>query len=1335
MVNEVGHKCYPLTMAQRGLWLTQKISPGAILNIAEAIEICGPIKPEVFRYALHQLVAEAEQLRVRVVEKDGTPRQIPWPKYHGDFPYVDLSQKENPREAIMKWMMREVARPVDLANDPLWVSALLKESDNCYVWYQRAHHIVYDGYGGGLVARRLADLYSAYARNVEPEPNCFCTVEAMLEADASYRASDRFRRDREYWHAQLVKLPEAVSLSRHNRRHGLSGELRRSVGYLPAAKARQLAEYGKELGASLPQVLIALVAAYYQRVTGVRDLVVGMPVSGRISGALRNSVSVSANVVPIRVSFTPEMTAAELIAQVSRTVRQALRHQQYRYEDMRRDLGLVGHGENIAWLGVNIEPFDYRLSFDGAPTLSHNVSNSSAEDLMVFVYDRGTDADLRFDLDANPALYEVVELDEHRRRLLRFIEQVLETPSKPLAQLDLLGEEERQRLLIEWNNTSAQTPELGVPGMVAKWAADTPDAPAVVFGDVTVSYRELHKRSARQARGLIARGIKQGHIVAVALPRSEELLVTLLAILRTGACYLPLDLSGPPERLALVLDDAAPTVVITDAGQYGGLAGGGFTVLQPRDLDGPSNEEGYEPDLSRTDATAYVIYTSGSTGRPKGVEVTHRNLSNFLYGMQLLLKPTAKDRFLAVTTIIFDIAGLELYLPLTVGGCVVMAGSETVQNPPALARLIQLSGATHVQATPSLWRILLSSSETRLDNVHVLVGGEVLSSDLAATLKNMSARVTQLYGPTETTIWSTAYELREVDGTPPIGLPIVNTQVYVLDENRQPVVTGALGELYIGGEGVAKGYLKRPELTAERFVENPFTWDGSRMYRTGDLVRWNERGVLEFVGRADDQVKINGHRVELGEIECLLREDSVVAEAAVAAHRNPDGTTSLTAYVTPTSGRSIEMSSLRMVLASRLPNSMMPSRFVLLDAMPLTPNGKLDRKALPIPERVGRKCFVEPATVIEKELALLWQRILNVEEIGLHDNFFELGGDSLDAAVMVANCATHLGVELPMGSVFEAPTIADLAAAVEGLTEKKMDPLNVMLPLRNIRSSAQRALFCIHPMAGISLGFASLLRHLDPALPIYGLQSPALRNSEALPSSIEEIAASYLTEIRKIQPDGPYRLLGRSLGGLIGHSIAQQMQTDGAEVEFLAMIDSYVFTLGELAGPRSEADEVRAALSFLNVPESGDQRPQTLQELASVLVQTYDPRAVPLLREMIKGDSQFIQRLCVVMIKHLELAGKFVPRKIDLDLIFFQATEHTGNLEGIIDRSPYVWRPFVAGRIDVHELACHHEAVLDPEPASKIGQILQQQLFAERLQKVPLPPSIFQSPIGEGSML
>jgi enterobactin synthetase component F len=925
-------------------------------------------------------------------------------------------------------------------------------------------------------------------------------------------------------------MPEAVTLSRNRHRHGLSSNLLRSVGHLSAETARQLAELGKTAGASVPQVLISLIAAYYHRATGVSDLVFGMPVSGRLNSTLRRSVSVSANVMPIRASFTPEMTAADLFAQVSRTVRQALRHQQYRYEDLRRDLGLFSRDQNIAWLNVNIEPFDYRLNFDGAATISHNLSNSSAEDFMVFVYDRGTDTGLRFDLDANPSLYGAVELDEHRRRLTRLIEQVLSNPDIPLRQLDVMGDEERHRLLIDWNDTSTALPYTGLPALVAQRAAMTPSAPAVMFEDTTVSYQQLHDRSLRQAHQLIAHGVQPGDIVAVALPRSEQLLIALLAIIRTGAAYLPIDLDSPIERTALVLDDAAPIAMIAQPQIHARFSRGGFRLVEPEHLDTPLIGTGERLDLSAPEGTAYVLYTSGSTGRPKGVEITHRNLGNFLQGMQRQLMLTANDRFLAVTTVIFDIAGLELYLPLTVGARVIIAGSELVHNPPALARMIKHSGVTHMQATPSLWRILLASPETDLKGVHVLIGGEALGTDLAAKLKSMATRVTQFYGPTETTVWSTAFELDEIGiAPPPIGRPILNTQLYVLDDDRQLVFTGAVGELYIGGAGVAKGYLRQSKLTEERFLANPFVDDDSRMYRTGDLVRWTDNGLLEFIGRADNQVKINGHRVELGEIENMLLQHATVAEAAVVAQRDGEGTISLAVYLVAPSESLIDIDTLRVFLAGRLPNYMIPASFMVIDAMPLTPNGKLDRKALPLIEETRRDIYVEPVSPTEKKLAVLWQHILGVERVSLYDNFFDLGGDSLNAAEMVAHFPTHFEMDLPLGSLFEAPTIAHLAALVERLSSEYFDLLGVVLPLRKVAKGAQRPLFCIHPMAGISLGFSGLLRHLDPTIPIYGLQSRGLLGGASLPANIEEIATDYLTQIRRIQPEGPYRLIGRSL--------------------------------------------------------------------------------------------------------------------------------------------------------------------------------------------------------------
>ncbi|HEX3471227.1 MAG TPA: AMP-binding protein, partial [Silvibacterium sp.] len=623
------------------------------------------------------------------------------------------------------------------------------------------------------------------------------------------------------------------------------------------------------------------------------------------------------------------------------------------------------------------------------------------------------------------------------------------------------------------------------------------------------------------------------------------------------------------------------------------------------------------------------------------------------------------------------------------------------------------SGVTHMQATPSLWRVLLANSDTRLDDVHVLVGGEALSAELAARLTKMASRVTQFYGPTETTIWSTAFELDEVgEAPPPIGRPILNTQLYVLDENRQLVPTGAIGELYIGGAGVAKGYLNRPELTEQRFLGNPFASDGSRMYRTGDLVRWRDDGLLEFVGRTDDQVKISGHRVELGEIESVLLEHATVAEAAVAARCDGEGAISLTAYLVAARGVLIDIRSVRSFLAGRLPNHMIPAAVLVLDAMPLTPNGKLDRKALPLPEHASARTYVEPSTLIEMKLAVLWQQILKVERVGLHDNFFELGGDSLSAAEMFACFPECFKLELPLGSLFEAPTVAGLAALVESLGSENIDPLGVVLPLRQ---PPHRPLFCVHPMAGLSLGFSSLLRHLDSTMPVYGLQSRGLRGG-SLPASIEEIAVDYLEQIRRIQPRGPYRLLGRSLGGLIGHCIAKQMQEQNLKVELLAMIDSSLFLSG--ARPLTEAEEVRAALGFLDIRLEEEKIPRTLRQLGEFLLNPDNARSIPVAHQammrvtegIMKGSPDFIEKLIAVMLNHLKLARQYRPGKVDVSLLYFHATETTGDVNGIIDRNPSVWRPFIGRKIEVHELKCHHEAVFDPAPAAQIGRVLQQRL-------------------------
>ncbi|HEY9132927.1 MAG TPA: amino acid adenylation domain-containing protein [Dyella sp.] len=1310
-MNDVRAVSLPLSAAQLGFWFSQKIGgKGANFNLAEAIEIHGRIEPGLFLRALRQVASEADAVRLRLIEIDGVPHQRIDDVCTDVFPYFDVSEDDDPAAAAERWMIAELSRPIELGESKLWACALFKLGDERYIWYHRAHHIVLDGYAGGLVARRVAEIYSAYASDRTPEPNPFHTLASLLEAEDAYRASDRCRRDREYWHKQLAELPEPMTLSRR-RSCGEVG-LQRSSSTLSSEHTRRLRALGKEHSASLPQVLIALIAAYYFRATGATDLVLGMPVSGRVNPQLRRTPGMLANAVLLRLRLAPDQTVGELIAHVSRIVTQALRHQRHRYEDLRRELGLVGRGQRAAWLGVNIEPFDYALDFGGANGIGRNLSNGSAEDLTVFVYDRGDDSGLRFDFDANPALYDAKELDEHCRRLRQLIEAVLANPEATLCDIDVLGDDERHRLLRHWNDTCAPVRDATLPALFVEQARRSPSAIAVRCGDRCLSYRELYVRCLHEAHRLVERGVAPGQIMAMALPRDENLLVAMLAIGLAGAAYLPLDLGAPDERLANLLGDAGPTLLLTSQAFAPRLEhlGTPLAMLARADtVQALTDPQSF--DLSTPETSAYVLYTSGSTGLPKGVEVSHSNLSNMLEATRRLLVPIASERFLATTTVIFDIAALELFLPLIVGAQTVIASDDIVRDPSRLATLVCEQGIDYMQATPSLWRMLLSYGETDLSGVHALAAGEALPGELALRLAQQADKVTNLYGPTETSVYATAIELSRVDlPAPPIGRPLLNTRVYVLDASGGPVPTGCPGELYIAGACVAKGYLQRPELTAQRFLPDPFYPGGGRMYRTGDVVRWREDGVLEYLGRTDQQIKIRGHRVEPGEIEARLLECADIADAAVTANpAGSEGDVRLSAYLVPVDGAVLQVEAVRRHLADKLPAYMIPSALVPVPALPLTPNGKLDRKALPAVELGERGDYVAPGTATEREIETIWKDLLGLSRVGIHDNFFEVGGNSLVAAQLIARLADRYGKRLPVASLFEVSTIAGLAALFEHGAREQGDPLAAVLPLRKpTRSDALslRPLFCIHPIAGLSLGYSSLLRHLDPSLPVYGLQARGLRGNEPLPDGIDEIAADYLAQMRRIQPEGPYRLLGRSLGGVIAHTIAAQLSEQGERVELLAMIDSYLFVQDSVHDP---ADEVRAAMDFLGIATEGDAMPGSLDELAPTLL-AYNTRSMPLLNEIARDQPHFVERVFEVMRNNLALARRHVPRKLDLDLVYFHATRHLGDPSAVVQHDPEVWRSYIDGRFELHALDCHHEEVLDALPAARIGHVLSQRL-------------------------
>jgi enterobactin synthetase component F len=1307
----------PLSTAQRGMWVGQQLAPqGAVFNIAEAIELHGVIDADLLRQALRQVTDEMETLRVRIVQRGLMARQSVRDRFPDPIAILDFSDATDPRAAAERWMMAELSAPVDFDSSPVWVSAVLKLSEDHWLWYHRAHHIMLDGFSGGMVVQRVAELYTALRQGRAPAPAPFGPLSGLIEMEAAYCTSDRYAKDRAYWMERMADLPEPATLARRFRPQ--AGGLLRATALLPAAAATRLCERVKGMNVSLPQALIALVAAYYFRVTGAEDLVFGMPVTARVGGAMRRCAGMVANAVPIRLAMAEDDTFDALFAQTARAVREALRHQQYRYEDLRRDLGLLNQGKQIARLGINIEPFDYELTFDGVRATPHNLSNAHMEDLTVFVYDRSDGSGLRIDLDANPGLYDKAELDQHLRRLQRLIETVSLDPGARVGEVDILEPGERERVTVEWNDTADAAPATTIPELVAQQAARTPDAAAVSFdgrAPRTLTYREVDELSRRLAGRFAEQDIGAGDVVAVALPRSEMLPVALLGIMRAGAAYLPIALDGPADRTSMILADAAPVCVLTLRAHEPIFQAQNLTCLF---LDEALAEPVYPPADQATDpsATAYVLHTSGSTGRPKGVEVSHANLANFVAGMRDLLRPEPGDRLLSVTTITFDIAGLELFLPLTVGAQVVIAGRETILDPLAMGRLIREQAITMLQATPSFWRMLLANPDAPLSSVHALVGGEALPGDLAARMLARARKVTNLYGPTETTVWSTAMDLSPDDiDPPPIGRPIRNTQAYVLDARMRPAPVGVAGALHIAGAGVAKGYLNQASLTDERFLADPFAADRGRLYRTGDLARWREDGVLEYLGRDDQQVKIRGHRIELGEIEVHLARCEGVAAAAVAAHPDPAGALTLVAYVAAAPGCAPTRDGLRRHLASRTPDYMIPSVFMMLDALPHTANGKLDRKALPAPHwaRDAHLPQAAPRTQTERTLAAIWKQVLRREDIGIFDNFFELGGDSLTGTELFMGISEQFSREIPFASLFRASTIAGLAELLD--EDRADDPLEILLPLKT--EGSKLPLFCIHPVIGFGWSYAALIRHIDPDQPLYALQAPGLRlradDPTAGAASVEDLARRYLAEIRRVQPHGPYHLLGWSFGGLVAHAIAAQLRAGREEVAFLALLDSYPFAPDSEPGTEhDEARQVELALAFLGLAPTASQ-PSTMTALADHLCVQYDLMSQPIVQAVVRTQSDIMERLGRVVRDNLVLARRYDPPKIDVDLLFCQATARTTDqLEGLLQYQPEAWRSRVRG-LAVHDIACHHQDILSPGPAARIGAIMRDHRLAE----------------------
>ncbi len=1301
----------PLSFAQEQIWLHGQFAKD-LYNESVTVYRQGPLDLPTLQRSLNEIVRRHEAWRTTFKAIDGQPMQIVQPPFEPSIEAVDLRKLAvERREPEALRLARAQARvPYDMERGPLLRAMLVRLGDEEYRFYLFLHHIIFDGFSIYRVfLPELVTVYNAFlAGRTSPLPELRLQYADFAHWQRESLGSVQLNESRAYWSAQLDgELPVLELPTDHPRpaMQSFRGAMQRFA--FSRDLSDRLHQLAQRENTSFFTTILAGFAALLRRYSGQQDFVIGTVTSGRKRSELEALLGCFQNPLALRLKLAGDPSFRELLAHAREVTLGALSHDDAPFERLVEELSVRRDTSRNPLFPVMFSLVPPTAAFESGWDLNQlDLEIGTAKfDLDLELDDRPEGLFGRFVYSTD--LFDASTMARMAGHFETMLEAIVADPEQKVSRLPMLTAAEKLQLA-QWNQTETEFPrELCIHELVEAQAARTPNAIAVEYADQRLTYRELVERANQLAHFLRRRGVERESRVGICLRRSLELPVALLAVLKAGGACVPLDPAYPKERLEYMLEDSQTALVLTQPGLLAEVTDfNAEMVTLDADWNSFSREstENVRSDV-KPDNLAYLIYTSGSTGKPRGVLLTHLGLVNHNAAAVKLFGITPADRMAQFASISFDIAIEEIFPTWIAGAALVIREEDASLAVGDFLRWVSERKVTALDLPTAYWHELvgeLSESTLKLPESLriVIVGGEKASSTkLAAWRKVAGSRVrwVNTYGPTETSVIVTAFEpdsSEEIPAILPIGRPIANTKIHILDANLQPLPVGIPGDLYVSGPGLARGYLNRPEVTAEKFISDPFAAQpGARMYKTGDVARYLASGEIEFAGRTDDQVKIRGYRVELKEIESVLGSYAAVREVVVVA-RETDGGKNLVAYVVPAREQVPTGSELRAYLKQRLPHYMVPSAFVLLEAMPKTPNGKVDRRGMPAPKPADftePNEYIAPTDELEKQLTKIWAAVLSKESIGIRDNFFDLGGHSLLAARLMHRIEQTLGQRLPLAALLQAPTVEQFAALLrqEGWSASWSSLVAIQA------EGSRPPFFCVHGVGGNVVGFRDLARHMGPEQPFYALQPQGLDGQRPCLTSVPEMAERYLREIRRVQPEGPYRIGGYSFGGLVAYEMAQQLRAQEQEVSLLALFDTYPGKMESRASQMRNLSKLPLKEALLFLVKKGSFVMMTLRKRLEL--------------QMLPRALRNVRQACAAA------AAGYDVQPYDGQVTLFRVKEKSA---GSLDDPYAIWWRVAAGGVDLREISGDHLSLLK-EP--------QVRLLAEELNDALDHPSSHES--------